>query len=209
MFLRFCGSARHFGRDIIMPNLKSSVTTTASAVEYMDEVLKALSPVPIGAMSMYSYFCPEPLCKGKWKEMDWHTAGWIFLNTFIDRRRRRRRSSTSRLSTADRSFVSLAPGCMNAQYMLQHRRPWPCRLRRSLPCALRGPREWPTRTFIVLFLAEGSPAPVVVSEGANTMDVGRPVLVQNAPRTRLDAGTWGTMGIGLGYCIAAAVAEPE
>ncbi|ONL95545.1 Sodium/hydrogen exchanger 2 [Zea mays] len=101
-------------------------------------------------MSMYSYFCPEPLCKGKWKEMDWHTAGWIFLNTFIDRRRRRRRSSTSRLSTADRSFVSLAPGCMNAQYMLQHRRPWPCRLRRSLPCALRGPREWPTRTFIGL-----------------------------------------------------------
>ncbi|ONL95563.1 Sodium/hydrogen exchanger 2 [Zea mays] len=51
MFPRFCGSARHFGRcarhfgrDIIMPNLKSSVTTTASAVEYMDEVLKALSP---------------------------------------------------------------------------------------------------------------------------------------------------------------------
>ncbi|PWZ31064.1 putative deoxyribonuclease TATDN1 [Zea mays] len=41
---RFCGSARHFGRDIIMPNLKSSVTTTASAVEYRDEVLKALPP---------------------------------------------------------------------------------------------------------------------------------------------------------------------
>ncbi|ONM17630.1 Sodium/hydrogen exchanger 2, partial [Zea mays] len=36
--------ARHFGRDIIMPNLKSSVTTIASAVEYMDEVLKALPP---------------------------------------------------------------------------------------------------------------------------------------------------------------------
>jgi hypothetical protein len=32
------------GRDIIMPNLKSSVTTTASAVEYTDEVLKALLP---------------------------------------------------------------------------------------------------------------------------------------------------------------------
>ncbi|ONM31533.1 ABC transporter B family member 21 [Zea mays] len=31
-------SARHFGRDIIMPNLKSSVATTASAVEYRDEV---------------------------------------------------------------------------------------------------------------------------------------------------------------------------
>ena len=55
----------------------------------------------------------------------------------------------------------------------------------------------------------GSPAPVVVSEGANTMDVGRSVLVQTEPRTRLDAGTWGTMGVGLGYCIAAAVASPE
>ncbi|CAI0451470.1 unnamed protein product [Linum tenue] len=55
----------------------------------------------------------------------------------------------------------------------------------------------------------GSPAPIVVSEGANTMDVGRSVLVQSEPRTRLDAGTWGTMGVGLGYCIAAAVAEPD
>lgn len=55
----------------------------------------------------------------------------------------------------------------------------------------------------------GSPAPVVVSEGANTMDVGRAVLVQKEPRTRLDAGTWGTMGVGLGYCIAAAVAYPD
>lgn len=58
-------------------------------------------------------------------------------------------------------------------------------------------------------LEEGSPAPILVSEGANTMDVGRAVLVQNEPRTRLDAGTWGTMGVGLGYCIAAAVASPD
>ncbi|KAL7131622.1 hypothetical protein ABFS83_12G016700 [Erythranthe nasuta] len=55
----------------------------------------------------------------------------------------------------------------------------------------------------------GSPAPIVVSEGANTMDVGRSVLVQTEARTRLDAGTWGTMGVGLGYCIAAAVAAPD
>ncbi|KAK9683168.1 hypothetical protein RND81_10G120600 [Saponaria officinalis] len=58
-------------------------------------------------------------------------------------------------------------------------------------------------------LGVGSPAPVLVSEGANTMDVGRAVLPQMEPRTRLDAGTWGTMGVGLGYCIAAAVACPE
>ncbi|XP_062003149.1 2-hydroxyacyl-CoA lyase [Rosa rugosa] len=58
-------------------------------------------------------------------------------------------------------------------------------------------------------LGLGSPAPILVSEGANTMDVGRAVLVQTEPRTRLDAGTWGTMGVGLGYCIAAAVASPD
>jgi 2-hydroxyacyl-CoA lyase 1 len=57
-------------------------------------------------------------------------------------------------------------------------------------------------------LAEGSPAPILVSEGANTMDVGRSVLEQTEPRTRLDAGTWGTMGVGLGYTIAAAVTQP-
>jgi 2-hydroxyacyl-CoA lyase 1 len=67
----------------------------------------------------------------------------------------------------------------------------------------------PLRIIRDAILAEGSPAPIVVSEGANTMDVGRAVLVQNEPRTRLDAGTWGTMGVGLGYCIAAAVAEPK
>ncbi|XP_020211351.1 2-hydroxyacyl-CoA lyase [Cajanus cajan] len=67
----------------------------------------------------------------------------------------------------------------------------------------------PLRIIRDAIKALGSPAPIVVSEGANTMDVGRAVLVQTEPRTRLDAGTWGTMGVGLGYCIAAAVASPE
>ncbi|XP_044468423.1 2-hydroxyacyl-CoA lyase-like isoform X1 [Mangifera indica] len=67
----------------------------------------------------------------------------------------------------------------------------------------------PLRIIRDAILAAGSPAPVLVSEGANTMDVGRAVLVQTEPRTRLDAGTWGTMGVGLGYCIAAAVASPD
>ncbi|ONM17599.1 Sodium/hydrogen exchanger 2, partial [Zea mays] len=67
MFLRFCGSARHFGRDIIMPNLKSSVTTIASAVEYMDEVLKALPPGIFEALTAFPFLpsccakpCPKP-----------------------------------------------------------------------------------------------------------------------------------------------------
>ncbi|KAI3900417.1 hypothetical protein MKW92_020255 [Papaver armeniacum] len=67
----------------------------------------------------------------------------------------------------------------------------------------------PMRIIRDAILAQGSPAPILVSEGANTMDVGRAVLVQTEPRTRLDAGTWGTMGVGLGYCIAAAVASPD
>ncbi|KAK4759672.1 hypothetical protein SAY87_022803 [Trapa incisa] len=67
----------------------------------------------------------------------------------------------------------------------------------------------PMRIIRDAILGVGSPAPILVSEGANTMDIGRAVLVQNEPRTRLDAGTWGTMGVGLGYCIAAAVASPD
>lgn len=67
----------------------------------------------------------------------------------------------------------------------------------------------PMRIIRDAILGLGSPAPILVSEGANTMDVGRSVLVQTEPRTRLDAGTWGTMGVGLGYCIAAAVASPN
>jgi 2-hydroxyacyl-CoA lyase 1 len=50
---------------------------------------------------------------------------------------------------------------------------------------------------------------IVCSEGANTMDIGRTVLPNFAPRQRLDAGTFGTMGVGLGFAIAAAVAQPE
>ncbi len=45
----------------------------------------------------------------------------------------------------------------------------------------------------------------VVSEGANTLDNGRNILPMYEPRKRLDSGTWGVMGVGLGYAIAAAV----
>lgn len=36
---------------------------------------------------------------------------------------------------------------------------------------------------------------IIVSEGANTMDIGRSMLLNNLPRHRLDAGTFGTMGV--------------
>ena len=51
--------------------------------------------------------------------------------------------------------------------------------------------------------------PIVVSEGANTMDFARLILSPVIhPRSRLDAGTWGTMGVGPGYALAAAVTSP-
>ncbi|KAM3872797.1 2-hydroxyacyl-CoA lyase 1 [Diretmus argenteus] len=48
---------------------------------------------------------------------------------------------------------------------------------------------------------------IIVSEGANTMDIGRTMLHNYLPRHRLDAGTFGTMGVGLGFAIAAAALE--
>lgn len=45
----------------------------------------------------------------------------------------------------------------------------------------------------------------VVNEGANTLDNGRNILDMYEPRKRLDSGTWGVMGVGQGYAIAAAV----
>jgi 2-hydroxyacyl-CoA lyase 1 len=50
---------------------------------------------------------------------------------------------------------------------------------------------------------------IIVNEGANTMDIGRQVLPNYLPRHRLDAGTFGTMGIGMPYAIAAAAAHPD
>jgi oxalyl-CoA decarboxylase len=49
------------------------------------------------------------------------------------------------------------------------------------------------------------PDAYVVNEGANTLDFARNVLDMRLPRHRLDSGTWGVMGIGMGYAIAAAV----
>lgn len=46
---------------------------------------------------------------------------------------------------------------------------------------------------------------IIVSEGANTMDIGRTILQNSLPRHRLDAGTFGTMGVGPGFAIAAAL----
>ncbi|BBX75753.1 oxalyl-CoA decarboxylase [Mycobacterium shinjukuense] len=50
-----------------------------------------------------------------------------------------------------------------------------------------------------------NPDVYVVNEGANALDLARNVIDMQLPRHRLDTGTWGVMGIGMGYAIAAAV----
>ncbi|HTR85944.1 MAG TPA: oxalyl-CoA decarboxylase [Reyranella sp.] len=49
------------------------------------------------------------------------------------------------------------------------------------------------------------PDAILVNEGANTLDLTRGVIDMYKPRKRLDVGTWGVMGIGMGQAIAAAV----
>src|ERR1700743_2446420 len=49
------------------------------------------------------------------------------------------------------------------------------------------------------------PARILVNEGANTLDLARGVIDMHQPRQRIDVGTWGVMGIGMGYAIAAAI----
>src|SRR5579885_2515124 len=53
----------------------------------------------------------------------------------------------------------------------------------------------------------GRPDIYVVNEGANTLDFGRNIIDMYEPRKRLDSGTWGVMGIGMGYAIGAATAS--
>ncbi len=49
------------------------------------------------------------------------------------------------------------------------------------------------------------PDAILVNEGANTLDLARGVIDMYQPRKRLDVGTWGVMGVGMGSAIAAAI----
>jgi oxalyl-CoA decarboxylase len=49
------------------------------------------------------------------------------------------------------------------------------------------------------------PDAILVNEGANTLDLARGIIDMYQPRKRIDVGTWGVMGVGMGYAVAAAV----
>ncbi len=54
-------------------------------------------------------------------------------------------------------------------------------------------------------IVKANPDAMLVNEGANTLDFTRSIVDMYQPRKRLDVGTWGIMGIGMGYAVAAAV----
>jgi oxalyl-CoA decarboxylase len=54
-------------------------------------------------------------------------------------------------------------------------------------------------------VVKANPEAIVVNEGANTLDFARSIVDMYQPRKRLDVGTWGVMGIGMGFAVAAAV----
>ena len=54
-------------------------------------------------------------------------------------------------------------------------------------------------------IIKAQPDTILVNEGANTLDFARSIIDMYKPRKRLDVGTWGVMGIGMGFAIAAAV----
>ncbi len=58
---------------------------------------------------------------------------------------------------------------------------------------------------VVREVIKANPDAILVNEGANTLDFTRSIVDMYLPRKRLDVGTWGIMGIGMGFAVAAAV----
>ena len=58
---------------------------------------------------------------------------------------------------------------------------------------------------VIRNVVKANPEAIVVNEGANTLDFARSIVDMSLPRKRLDVGTWGIMGIGMGFSVAAAV----
>jgi len=67
------------------------------------------------------------------------------------------------------------------------------------------PMNFHSALNVVRDIVKANPDAYLVNEGANALDFTRSIVDMYEPRKRLDVGTWGVMGIGMGYSIAAAV----
>ncbi|MGE5170068.1 MAG: oxalyl-CoA decarboxylase [Rudaea sp.] len=67
------------------------------------------------------------------------------------------------------------------------------------------PMNFHSALNVVRDIVKANPDAYLVNEGANALDFTRSIVDMYKPRKRLDVGTWGVMGIGMGFSIAAAV----
>ena len=67
------------------------------------------------------------------------------------------------------------------------------------------PMDYHSALRVLRDVIKERPDAILVNEGANTLDQARGVIDMYQPRKRLDVGTWGVMGIGMGFAIAAAI----
>ena len=67
------------------------------------------------------------------------------------------------------------------------------------------PMDYHGALGVLRTIVKERPDAMLVNEGANTLDLARGIIDMYQPRKRIDVGTWGIMGIGMGYAIAAAV----
>src|ERR1700719_2505708 len=67
------------------------------------------------------------------------------------------------------------------------------------------PMDYHGALGVLRTIVKERPDAILVNEGANTLDLARGIIDVYQPRKRLDVGTWGVMGIGMGYAIAATI----
>ena len=67
------------------------------------------------------------------------------------------------------------------------------------------PMNFHSALAVVRDIFKAHPETIMVNEGANALDFTRSIVDMYQPRKRLDVGTWGIMGIGMGFAVAAAV----
>jgi oxalyl-CoA decarboxylase len=67
------------------------------------------------------------------------------------------------------------------------------------------PMNFHSALSVVRDIIKANPDAILVNEGANALDFTRSIVDMYKPRKRLDVGTWGVMGIGMGFSVAAAV----
>ena len=66
------------------------------------------------------------------------------------------------------------------------------------------PMNFHSALNVVRDIVKANPDAMLVNEGANALDFTRSIVDMYKPRKRIDVGTWGIMGVGMGYCVAAA-----